>query len=312
MVPNPALPDGWTFEDFCLWMYVLIDELWPQLVPALRRPGPTPRCRDQELVTMAVVGECCGWQRETDLISRWAEHRALFPHQPERSRFHRRRIQLAEAINAVRALVLADLDFALDHQCVLDSLPIPVLTFATSRRQRRHEWQIFGAAFGRVPTKGITIFGYKLYLLVTLNGLIRDFVLAPANEAEVTVGGELLEEHADLAVLGDKAFLSAPLRAHLRATCGVRLTTLPRRNQQPQVPAAVRHTFAAARRVIETVVSQLAEQFHIETTQARTFSGLCARLLTKLTAHTLCVALNRRLGRPEVLQIKALAFPPAN
>ncbi|MHB8748561.1 MAG: IS982 family transposase, partial [Aggregatilineales bacterium] len=36
---------------------------------------------------------------------------------------------------------------------------------------------------------------------------------------------------------------------------------------------------------------------------------LCTRLLTKLTAHTLCVYLNRLLGKPNFLQIKALAFP---
>ena len=311
MVPNLALPDGWTFEDFCLGMYVLIDECWPHLAPALQRPGPAPHCTDQELVTMAVVGECCGWQRETELVSRWAARRDLFPHQLERSRFHRRRRQLAAAINALRLLLLAALDFALDRQCVIDSLPIPVLPFATSRRSRRHEWQIHGAAFGRVPTKGITIVGYKLLLLVTLNGLIRDFVLAPATVAEVTVGGELLEELHDLDVLGDKAFVSAPLHQRLTAECGVRLTPLPRRNQRSQVPATVRQTFAAARRGVETVISQLPEQFHIETNHARTFGSLCARLLTKLTAHTLCGVLNRRLGRSDVLQIKALAFPPS-
>jgi len=32
-----------------------------------------------------------------------------------------------------------------------------------------------------VPPKKCTIFGYKLYLLTTLNGVILDFVLAPAN-----------------------------------------------------------------------------------------------------------------------------------
>jgi hypothetical protein len=36
---------------------------------------------------------------------------------------------------------------------------------------------------------------------------------------------------------------------------------------------------------------------------------LTARLLTKLTAHTVCVYLNRLLGKPAVLHIKELAFP---
>ena len=60
---------------------------------------------------------------------------------------------------------------------------------------------------------------------------------------------------------------------------------------------------------IRPVNGQLVEQFHRETNHAYSFSGLCARLYTKLTAHTLCITLNRLLGKENCLQIKALAFP---
>jgi IS5 family transposase len=311
MVPDAA-DGGWTFEDFCLWVYVLVDERWPEIAPALRRPGPPPACADQELVAMVLVGECCGWDEETVFASRWAERRDLFPRQPERSRLNRRRRQLQDAINLLRRLLLADLDFAADRLCVLDCLPVPVLAFATSGRARRVDWQSYGAAFGRVPSKGQTVFGFKLALLTTANGVIRDFALAPANLAEVEVGGALLEGHADLEVLGDKAFVSAPRAARLAEERGVTLLTLPRRNQRRRVSAAGRRAFAAVRRVVETVNGQLTDQFKLQVNHALSFGGLCARLLSKLTAHTVCLALNRRLGRPDVLRIKALAFPPAN
>src|SRR5438067_13233676 len=47
------------FEDYCLWMYVVVAELWPQVAPRCRRPGPAPECSDSELVTMAeaLLGE---------------------------------------------------------------------------------------------------------------------------------------------------------------------------------------------------------------------------------------------------------------
>jgi IS5 family transposase len=311
MVPDAA-DDGWTFEDFCLWVYCLVDELWPRIAPALRRPGPPPACSDQELVAMVLVAECKGWDQETEFASEWAQHRDLFPRQPERSRLNRRRRQLQDAINLLRRLLLAGLDFALDRQAVLDSLPVPVLAFATSRRARRVDWQGYGAAFGRVPSKGQTVFGYKLYLLVTRNGVILDFALAPANLAEVEVGGALLAGQAGLEVLGDKAFVSAPLQARLAEERGVELRTLPRRNQQRRVSAAGKRAFAAARRVVETVGSQLADQFKIEVNHALSFGGLCARLIAKLTAHTLCLCLNRRLGVADALRIKDLAFPPPN
>jgi len=53
----------------------------------------------------------------------------------------------------------------------------------------------------------------------------------------------------------------------------------------------------------------LTEQLHLGRHHAHTFRGLCARLYTKLAAHTLCLYLNRLLGAPDCLQIKALAFP---
>jgi hypothetical protein len=82
-----------------------------------------------------------------------------------------------------------------------------------------------------------------------------------------------------------------------------------RRNQKERVPREVWHPHNAVRQLIEAVNGQLTEQFSIETNHAHTFWGLCTRLYTKLVAHTLCIYINRLLGNPEFLQIKALAFP---
>lgn len=79
------------FEDYCLWMYVVIDELWPGVAARYRRSGPSPACSDSELVTMVLVGESRGWDEETDLVREWRARRDLFPIVPERSRFNRRR-----------------------------------------------------------------------------------------------------------------------------------------------------------------------------------------------------------------------------
>jgi hypothetical protein len=53
----------------------------------------------------------------------------------------------------------------------------------------------------------------------------------------------------------------------------------------------------------------LEEQFSLDENYAHGFWGLVSRLYTKLTAHTLCIYLNRLLGNPNFLQIKKLAFP---
>lgn len=298
------------FDDFCLWMYVVIDELWPRVAPLCRRPGPAPECSDSELVTMVLVGESRGWDEETELVAAWHARRDLFPVVPERSRFNRRRRALAPAINALRHLTLRLLDLAGDRQCAIDSLPVPALRFhLVPSSPAVGTWKAHGAAFGKVPTKKQTIFGYKLQLLVTLNGVILDFLLAPANVNDLEAGAELLAKHRDLLVLGDKGYLSAPVAAALRAEAGITLLTVPRTNQRAQLPPALAALQARWRQIVETVNGQLATLFHIEENHAHSFEGLCARLYSKLTAHTLGVYLNRRLGNPDCLHLKALAFP---
>ena len=187
---------------------------------------------------------------------------------------------------------------------------MPVLQFhLVPSTAGKATWQSHGAAFGKVPTKKQTIFGDKLHLLVTLNGVLRDFVLAPANASDVTVGAELVREQVDLLVIGDQGDSSAPLAAELRAERAVTVVTAPRSNQRQQLPEAVRQRLNRLRQIIETVNGQLSDQLHLDGHHAHTCWGLCARLYTKLTAHTLGVYLNRLLGQPACLQIKALAFP---
>ena len=296
------------FEDFCTWAYVVVDDIWRTISPLYKRPGPPPDCGDSELMTMALVGECRGWDVETELLSHFGEHKALFPRIPSQSRFNRRRRNLASAFNLIRLCILRCLDIAQDRQCLIDSLPIPVVHFHLVPGSTG-DWRAYGARFGKVPSKKQTIFGYKLHLLITLGGAILDFELAPANATDLEVGFEMLMEHTDLDVLGDKGYISAEKADELWRANRLRLRTLPRRNQKEQMSREEQRVFNAARQLVETVNGQLTEQFHIEVNHAHTFYGLCARLYTKLTAHVLCVYINRLLGKAEFLQIKALAFP---
>jgi hypothetical protein len=296
------------FDDFCLWMYVVVDDIWRQIAWLFERPGPAPQCSDSELLTMALVGECRGWDLETVMLAEWCAHRELFPNIPTQSRFNRRRRNLMPAVNVIRQSVLRCLDLATDTDCVIDSLPVPVVQFHLVPGSTG-DWPAHEAAFGRIASKKQLIFGYRLHLLVTLNGVILDFELAPANVTDLIIGCELLAEHTDLTVLGDKGYIGAPQAAELWEHNRIRLLTLPRRNQKVQVSEAVAHLHSHCRQIIETVNDQLTEQFQIETNHAHTFWGLCTRLHTKLAAHTLCIYLNRLLGNADFLQIKRLAFP---
>ena len=67
------------FEDFCTWVFVVVDDIWKPIAPFFKRPGPKPECGDSELIAMALIGECRGWHMETELLSCWKEYRHLFP-----------------------------------------------------------------------------------------------------------------------------------------------------------------------------------------------------------------------------------------
>ena len=140
------------FNDFCLWMYVVVDDIWQEISWAFKRPGPEAKCSDSELLTMIWVGECRGWSVETEMLSYWREHRDLFPHIPSQSRFNRRRRNLMMAFNLIRQAVLRLLDLAKDRYCVIDSLPIPVVKFHLVPGSTG-DWSTHGANFGKVSSK---------------------------------------------------------------------------------------------------------------------------------------------------------------
>ncbi len=298
------------FEDFCTWVFVIVDDLWQQIAPQFRRPGPAPICSDSELIAMALIGEALGMDSEREMLAFWREHRDLFPHIPSQSRFNRRRRNLWQAFNLIRRVMLQLLDIAQDAYCVIDSLPVPVMQFyLVPSSPAAVEWRIRGAAFGKVPSRKETIFGYKLHLLVTFGGLILDFVLAPANATDLQVGEELLQQHSHLIVLADKGYVSAPAAERLWERRYIRLLAIPRQNQKHQWSPGLKHLVSHFRQIVETVNHQLADQFHIERNRAHSFWGLATRLHTKLAAHTLLIYINRLLGKPNWLQIKSLAFP---
>jgi hypothetical protein len=266
------------FEDFCTWVFVVVDDIWKPIAPFFKRPGPKPECGDSELIAMALIGECRGWHMETELLSCWKEYRHLFPRLPSQSRFNRRRRNLMQAINLIRQVILRSLDLSQDNQCLIDSVPIPALQFHLVPSSSA-DWKAFDATYGKAITKNQTFFGYRLHLLITMSGVILDFELTPANATDLEAGVELLSEHTDKEMLGDKGYISADIAAELWEKNRITLHTIPRANQKKQVSPAFKHLHNAIRQLIETVNGQLSGQFAIEKNYAHTF-GDCVLVCT--------------------------------
>ena len=298
------------FVELCTATYVLVDDLYRVLAaPHDRRPGPRSRCSESELITMTLLAEVVGLAEEAAFLGYLRRnHPALFPHLPERTRYNRRRRGLVAVTNRIRGGLALAVALRLEPEerdlCVIDSLPIPAVGFAHARGA--HRW--YGrAAYGYNAAKSQTYYGFKLHLLCTRSGLPLDFALTPANCADGTVTEQLLLDKADLVVLGDKAYINGPLQALLARRNNIRLLTPARSNQRERHDPLLDRLQARFRQAIETINSQLAEQFHIERNRAKSLAGLCARVQAKLAAYTLGLCLNALLCQP-LQALKPLAL----
>jgi hypothetical protein len=299
-----------SFVDLCTAVYVLVDDRYQVVAAAYdHRPGPDGACRDSEVITLTLVAELVGLDEETRFLAYIRRnHPTLFPELPDRSRYNRRRRHLVEVTNRIRLALARDVLLHLTPEdrdlAVIDSLPVPVVGFAHARGA--HRW--YGEArYGHNAAKHQTFYGYKLHLLATASGVVLDFALVPANIADGTLTEQLLIGQRDLIVLGDKAYLNAPLQALLARRNQVYLLTPARSNQRPAPDPRRAATLAHFRQAIETLNSQLAEHLQIERNRAKSVPGLCARIIAKLTAHTVGLLLNCLDGRP-LRSLKALAL----
>lgn len=298
------------FVDLCTYVYVVTDEVYQRVVaPYDTRPGPRSDFSDSELLTVSLVAELVGLDAETRCLAYLRRnHPGLFPLLPERSRYHRRRQQLAEVTNRVRGAIMERLWRVLEAEgadlCAIDSVPVPVVGFHHARHD--HRW--YGEAeYGRVASKKQTIYGFKLHLLVSASGLILDFALVAANEADGTLAEQLLIDKAGLTVLGDKGYVNAPLHQLLAWRNALTVLTPRRKNQKVQLPAALTRAINEARQIVETVNSQLVNQFALQRNRAKSVWGLATRVHAKLAAHTLGMYLNHLAGRP-LLSLMDLAL----
>lgn len=87
------------------------------------------------------------------------------------------------------------------------------------------------------------------------------------------------------------------------------LMALKRSNSKADFPRSVRQLIFKLRRRVETVFSQLSEQLNAERVLAKSFQGLCTRLVNKILAYNLCLALNSIFHETcELGKIKQLIF----
>ena len=298
------------FEDFILVVFVLIDDLYHAYAPTSvtqRRNVKQAKLSDSEIITISLCGEIIGMDSEQAWFSFVKKnYRHLFPTLGSRSRFNRTRRSRLSVTELLREKLLVLFSIPTSHYFIVDSFPLPVCQFG--RAPYCHSFRGDGAEYGYCPSKKETYFGYKVHAMVTLEGFITTFVLTPASVDDRKALQDMSDQFSGSVILGDKGYVSQSLKEELKNQ-NIDLISLKRSNSKEYVKPSIRQLIFRFRRRIETVFSQLREQFHAERVLAKSFSGLCTRLVNKILAHNLCMVIQLLFGNTSELgQIKQLIF----
>ena len=98
----------------------------------------------------------------------------------------------------------------------------------------------------------------------------------------------------DMHYYGSKAYRQALL---LERHC-IAVVTPVRKNMQTDLPTALLRFCRRIRKFVETVGTHLTERFGVDQIRVHDLWHFQHRLIRKILAHTVCVFLNLRLGRP--------------
>ena len=286
-----------TFENFILTTYVIIDDLYHQFAPpevTKRRHILDAKLSDSEIITIGLCGELAGVDSENAWFSFLKRnYRHFFPQLCSRSRFNRTRRALMQTTELLRQKMISVFQIPVSSYYIIDSFPLAVCKFGHARYCKT--FRGYGADYGKCPSKKETYYGYKVHALITLEGYIASFEITPASTDDRKGLRDLTDHWSNVTILADKGYAGKNMR-HEMLEKNICLFALKRSNSKENWPRSIRQLIFKLRRRVETVFSQLSGQLNAERGLARSFQGLCTRLVNKVLGYNLCIALNNGTG----------------
>jgi hypothetical protein len=282
-------------ETLLISLYCLVDN-WRKAKQTSPRPGRPARLSDAEVLTLAILSQWPRWRSERDFWRFADAHlRMYFPDLLSQSQLNRRFRALKQELRELQHDLAETLTNGSGVYRVLDTTLIPAVVRVRACRKGCFAGQ---ASFGRCVSKTEWVYGFKVGLSVTPEGVITAFGLAPANCDERAIGEFLVSSDGHNRYLADKGFSSVEWERHWLETYGALVAATPQKSARRSWPKKACRWAAGKRQIIEGVISQLKDRFALERHRAKTISGLLSRLAAKIAAYTCGLCLNAQLGRP--------------
>ena len=262
--------------------------------------GRKQKKSDLEVVALSLTAEFMSIDSENSLFKQL--NQAEIPNLIERSQFNKRRRKLFLFSEEIRTKLAKEfLEF--EDYFIVDSMPLEICKFS-----RHSRIKICKEEFESAPSKGFCAsqnnwyFGYKLHGVCSVSGIFHSLDITKAEVHDVHFLKNIKQQMSDCVLLGDRGYLSESIQLDLFQTVKVRLETPKRSNQKDykQQP----YIFRKSRKRIETLFSQLCDQFMIRRNYAKSFEGFKTRIVAKITSLTLVQYINKFIFDRPINNIK--------
>jgi hypothetical protein len=262
--------------------------------------GRKPKMSDLEIVALSLTAEFMSIDSENSLFKQVSSNDIW--NLIDRSQFNKRRRKLFLFSEEVRTK-LASFFLEFEDYYIVDSMPLEICKFA-----RQNRVKICKAEFETAPSKGFCasqnnwFYGYKLHGVCSITGVFHSLDITKAEVHDVHFLKNIKQQMSDCVVLGDRGYLSETIQLDLFQTVNIQLETPKRKNQKNYKPQP--YIFRKSRKRIETLFSQLCDQFLIRRNYAKTFEGFKTRILAKIAALTLVQYINKFIFDRPINNIK--------
>lgn len=258
-----------------------------------------PKLKDIELIAMNLTSEYMSIDSECQLFRMIPD---VLRFKIERSVYNRRKKKLFSAIEYIRTQ-LSDKFNDLETYFIVDSMPLEVAKLSRSNRS-----VICKEDFHSAPDRGfcasqnMAYYGYKIHAVCSISGVFKSFDISKASVHDIHYLKDIKNQYNDCVILGDKGYLSADYQLDLFETAQIKLEVPMRINQKEYKKQP--YIFRKSRKRIETLFSQLCDQFTIRNNYAKTFLGFKTRILSKITAMTVIQYINKFVFERNINNLK--------
>lgn len=259
-----------------------------------------PKLSDIELISLIILAEFKSIDSEHQLFR---EIKGLeIESKIERSVYNRRKRKLFPFIEEIRMKMVEKFN-KFENYFVVDSMPLEVCKMARSSRSKICKDVDY--AFpnrGFCASQNLHFYGYKLHAVCSIEGVFQSFDLSAASVHDIHYLKDIKLQLSDCVLLGDKGYLSQTVQLDLFNEVNIQLETPKRKNQKDYKPQF--YPFKKYRKRIETLFSQLCDQFMIRRNYAKTFQGFKTRILAKITTLTTIQYLNKFVFKRNINNLK--------